>query len=375
MGASQILRDALYLLKRFLSIDGSRTISRIKKRGALLREGAFEFFGAISADALNPRSRRKYASNCAEGISSSNPRKVFLFGYKIPQTRNNISQRRFANRKKSAASPSKEVSADILKLRLEKKPAKKPYKPGNDCPKKRTKKREKKLQYQTAGRRRKNRTSKIFAGRAGGPKMRNTPPRRFRRKGDTVRLPESRPQASPPTRGAKNRDTPDQRAGVRGCPCAGADAPAGVSEEPSNAALSSTSESAITASVTIKNKNIPTVKNFFMTFQICIVGIASFLSRPDAIRSVRLGESARRKRPRRRKINSRQAAPQCLCVFAPTRLCVPNVPFNAVETSRSKRARENGSRAPRRNAEKGKSPPQHARAKRTGNRPAQFPVL
>lgn len=34
MGASQILRDALYLLRRYLSIDGSRTISRVKN-GAL----------------------------------------------------------------------------------------------------------------------------------------------------------------------------------------------------------------------------------------------------------------------------------------------------------------------------------------------------
>lgn len=161
--------------------------------------------------------------------------------------------------------------------------------------------------------------------------MRNTPPRRFRRKGGTVRLPESRPQAPPPTRGAKNRDTPDQRAGVRGCPCAGADAPAGVSEGPSNAALSSTSESAITASVTIKNKNIPTVKNFFMTFQICIAGIASFLSRPErdsfsAVRRRRPAEAAALAKNKFPPTGS--AMPMRLRAYAPMR------PQRAVQRSR-----------------------------------------
>lgn len=94
--------------------------------------------------------------------------------------------------------------------------------------------------------------------------------RRLQRRGKTFPTGKSfRRRAAQKNGGRYTQD--DQRA--CGCPCAGATAPAGASGVPSNAALSSHTESAITASVIIRNKNIPTVKNFFMTFQICIVSI------------------------------------------------------------------------------------------------------
>ena len=94
--------------------------------------------------------------------------------------------------------------------------------------------------------------------------------RRLQRRGKTFPTGKSfRRRAAQKKGGRYTQD--DQRA--CGCPCAGATAPAGASGVPSNAALSSHTESAITASVIIRNKNIPTVKNFFMTFQICIVSI------------------------------------------------------------------------------------------------------